>query len=89
MLYRAPGNIVDWMYKGGGIKYSYAVHLRDTGTVRLPDLFKNDYSIVMRNLTYSMGSRYHQDGLGLLGRRREGWLSIWRGLLRSVHDKRA
>lgn len=32
MLYRAPGNIVDWMYKGGGIKYSYAVHLRDTGT---------------------------------------------------------
>jgi len=32
MLYRAPGNILDWMYKRGGIKYSYAVHLRDTGT---------------------------------------------------------
>jgi Zinc carboxypeptidase len=33
MLYRAPGNIVDWMYKRAGIKYSYVVHLRDTGTV--------------------------------------------------------
>ncbi|KAK0199600.1 peptidase M14 [Desarmillaria ectypa] len=31
-LYRAPGNIVDWMYARAGIKYSYAVHLRDTGT---------------------------------------------------------
>jgi len=31
-LYRAPGNIVDWMYKRARIKYSYAVHLRDTGT---------------------------------------------------------
>ncbi|KAF5391134.1 hypothetical protein D9757_003025 [Collybiopsis confluens] len=29
---RAPGNIVDWMYKKAGIKYSFAVHLRDTGT---------------------------------------------------------
>ncbi|KAK0471136.1 peptidase M14 [Armillaria novae-zelandiae] len=28
----APGNIVDWMYARAGIKYSYAVHLRDTGT---------------------------------------------------------
>ncbi|KAF5372375.1 hypothetical protein D9615_009274 [Tricholomella constricta] len=32
MLYRAPGNVVDWMYRGAGIKYSYALHLRDTGT---------------------------------------------------------
>ncbi|TFK67830.1 hypothetical protein BDN72DRAFT_770233 [Pluteus cervinus] len=32
MLYRAPGNILDWMYARAGIKYSYAVHLRDTGT---------------------------------------------------------
>ncbi|GLB40847.1 putative zn_pept [Lyophyllum shimeji] len=31
-LYRAPGNVVDWMYKGAGIKYSYVLHLRDTGT---------------------------------------------------------
>ncbi|KAI0266398.1 hypothetical protein BC834DRAFT_127101 [Gloeopeniophorella convolvens] len=31
-LYRAPGNIVDWMYKRVGIKYSFAAHLRDTGT---------------------------------------------------------
>jgi murein tripeptide amidase MpaA len=31
-LYRAPGNIVDWMYARAKIKYSYAVHLRDTGT---------------------------------------------------------
>ena len=33
LFYRAHGNIVDWMYKKAGIKYSYAVHLRDTGTV--------------------------------------------------------
>ncbi|KAF8994725.1 hypothetical protein BDQ17DRAFT_1081805 [Cyathus striatus] len=32
MLYRAPGNIVDWMYARAGIKYSYVAHLRDTGT---------------------------------------------------------
>jgi len=31
-LYRAPGNIVDWMYKNMGVKYSFAAHLRDTGT---------------------------------------------------------
>ncbi|KAL5532375.1 hypothetical protein ACEPAF_5945 [Sanghuangporus sanghuang] len=31
-LYPAPGNILDWMYASAGIKYSYAVHLRDTGT---------------------------------------------------------
>ncbi|EPQ51249.1 hypothetical protein GLOTRDRAFT_108207 [Gloeophyllum trabeum ATCC 11539] len=31
-LYRAPGNVIDWMYKKAGVKYSYAVHLRDTGT---------------------------------------------------------
>ena len=30
---RAHGNIVDWMYKSARIKYSYAAHLRDTGTV--------------------------------------------------------
>ena len=32
---RAPGNIVDWMYKKMGVKYSFAAHLRDTGTVSL------------------------------------------------------
>ena len=32
---RAPGNVIDWMYAKAGIKYSYAVHLRDTGTVCL------------------------------------------------------
>lgn len=32
---RAPGNAIDWMYKVRGIKYSFAVHLRDTGTVSL------------------------------------------------------
>ncbi|KAF9443913.1 peptidase M14 [Macrolepiota fuliginosa MF-IS2] len=32
LLYPAPGNIVDWMYKIMGIKFSYVVHLRDTGT---------------------------------------------------------
>jgi len=35
LLYPAPGNILDWMYKVVGIRYSYAVHLRDTGTVSL------------------------------------------------------
>ncbi|PPQ67200.1 hypothetical protein CVT24_011271 [Panaeolus cyanescens] len=32
MLYPAPGNVLDWMYAKKGIKYSYATHLRDTGT---------------------------------------------------------
>ena len=32
---RAPGNIVDWVYKKMGVKYSFAAHLRDTGTVSL------------------------------------------------------
>ncbi|THU92100.1 hypothetical protein K435DRAFT_967814 [Dendrothele bispora CBS 962.96] len=32
LLYKAPGNVIDWMYKKVGIKYTYAVHLRDTGT---------------------------------------------------------
>ena len=31
-LYAAPGNIIDWMYKRADVKYSYSVHLRDTGT---------------------------------------------------------
>lgn len=31
-VYAAPGNIIDWMYKRADIKYSYSVHLRDTGT---------------------------------------------------------
>jgi len=31
-LYSAPGNAIDWMYQRRGIKYSYALHLRDTGT---------------------------------------------------------
>ncbi|KAI0070746.1 hypothetical protein K474DRAFT_1631397 [Panus rudis PR-1116 ss-1] len=31
-LYKAPGNIVDYMFARAGIKYSYAAHLRDTGT---------------------------------------------------------
>ncbi|KAI0764918.1 hypothetical protein C8Q74DRAFT_1284717 [Fomes fomentarius] len=31
-LYKASGNVVDYMYAKAGIKYSYSVHLRDTGT---------------------------------------------------------
>ncbi|KAF9261640.1 Zn-dependent exopeptidase [Marasmius fiardii PR-910] len=31
-LYPAPGNMIDWMYKRLGIKYTYVAHLRDTGT---------------------------------------------------------
>ncbi|KAL1677460.1 hypothetical protein EV122DRAFT_214135 [Schizophyllum commune] len=32
LLYNAGGNIMDYMYKREGIKYSYSLHLRDTGT---------------------------------------------------------
>ncbi|KIP09376.1 hypothetical protein PHLGIDRAFT_126383 [Phlebiopsis gigantea 11061_1 CR5-6] len=32
LTYRAGGNVVDYMYAKAGIKYSFAVHLRDTGT---------------------------------------------------------
>ncbi|KZV74175.1 peptidase M14 [Peniophora sp. CONT] len=31
-LYKAGGNVVDWMYKILGVRWSFAVHLRDTGT---------------------------------------------------------
>jgi hypothetical protein len=37
-LYRAPGNAVDWMYARLGVKWAFAAHLRDTGTVRRPRL---------------------------------------------------
>jgi hypothetical protein len=39
-LSRAPGNIVDWMYKKMGVKYSFAAHLRDTGTVSFNPKFQ-------------------------------------------------
>ncbi|KAJ7018692.1 peptidase M14 [Mycena alexandri] len=32
LLYRAPGNIIDYVYKAASIKYTYAAFLRDTGT---------------------------------------------------------
>ncbi|KAJ7158035.1 hypothetical protein C8R43DRAFT_996655 [Mycena crocata] len=32
LLYRAPGNILDYVYKTASIKYTYAAFLRDTGT---------------------------------------------------------
>ncbi|KAJ6481437.1 peptidase M14 [Mycena vitilis] len=32
LLYRAPGNILDYIYKSASIKYTYAAFLRDTGT---------------------------------------------------------
>ncbi|KAI0826569.1 hypothetical protein BC628DRAFT_1536503 [Trametes gibbosa] len=31
-LYKASGNVVDYMYARAGIKFAYSVHLRDTGT---------------------------------------------------------
>ncbi|KAH8835914.1 peptidase M14 [Flagelloscypha sp. PMI_526] len=31
-LYAAPGNVLDWIYKRKSVKYSYSIHLRDTGT---------------------------------------------------------
>ncbi|KAJ6555474.1 peptidase M14 [Mycena vulgaris] len=32
LLYRAPGNLLDYIYTAAGIKYTYAAFLRDTGT---------------------------------------------------------
>ncbi|KAJ7466645.1 peptidase M14 [Mycena galericulata] len=32
LLYRAPGNLLDYVYSAASIKYSYAAFLRDTGT---------------------------------------------------------
>ncbi|KAF7322012.1 Zinc carboxypeptidase [Mycena kentingensis (nom. inval.)] len=32
LLYTAPGNILDYVYRRAGIKYTYAAFLRDTGT---------------------------------------------------------
>ncbi|KAF7292987.1 Zinc carboxypeptidase [Mycena indigotica] len=32
LLYTAPGNILDYVYSTGSIKYTYAAFLRDTGT---------------------------------------------------------
>jgi hypothetical protein len=69
MLYSAPGNIVDWMYVRQKIKYSYAVHLRDTGTVRLIYrrlvLFIYYISIII----YSLGLCYPRNGFGQLVKR--------------------
>jgi len=31
-LFSAPGDVIDWTYGYQGIKYSYSLHLRDTGT---------------------------------------------------------
>jgi extracellular matrix protein 14 len=48
---RAHGNIVDWMYKRAGIKYSYAAHLRDTGTVSInpsPDAHSSHFDVFIR-----------------------------------------
>jgi len=41
MLYPAPGNIVDWMYGEMGVKFSFAIHLRDTGTVWIVSSLKS------------------------------------------------
>ncbi len=30
----APGSVLDWVYGEAGIRFSYSVSLRDTGTVR-------------------------------------------------------
>lgn len=69
LFYRAHGNIVDWMYKRAGIKYSYAVHLRDTGTVscRLFLFFLSERCDAdeLFGLVYSMGLRYRRNLLNL------------------------
>lgn len=65
MLYRAPGNVLDWMYKRAGIKYSYVLHLRDTGTVRLRSA---SISFSYCRL-YSMASHCHRAGSDLLVRK--------------------
>ncbi|KAJ7710703.1 hypothetical protein B0H17DRAFT_1027633 [Mycena rosella] len=32
LLYRAPGNLLDYVYSTAGVKYAYSAFLRDTGT---------------------------------------------------------
>ena len=49
-LSRAPGNIVDWMYKKMGVKYSFAAHLRDTGTVSSSSLSQISGKTLQLNL---------------------------------------
>ena len=70
MLYSAPGNIVDWMYARLKIKYSYTVHLRDTGTVRF---FIHDQYILseifFRGYHFSTVLCCPRNGFDLLARR--------------------
>ena len=53
MLYPAPGNIVDWMYGAARIKFSYAIHLRDLGTVKY-SFFESSGARYLLFITYSI-----------------------------------
>ena len=69
-LSRAPGNIVDWVYKKMGVKYSFAAHLRDTGTVSLcfqPPNFGE--CLVLSEFTLSMASLSRSNGFDQLAKK--------------------
>jgi hypothetical protein len=69
-LSRAPGNIVDWVYKKMGVKYSFAAHLRDTGTVSLcfqPPNFGE--CLMLSESTLSMASLSRSNGFDQLAKK--------------------
>lgn len=56
---RAPGNLVDWMYKKMGVKYSFAAHLRDTGTVSLnPNFLANPFSSIYPQYGFALPEQW-------------------------------
>ena len=67
-LSRAPGNIVDWVYKKMGVKYSFAAHLRDTGTVSFYFQPPN-FGLMLSESTLSMASLSRSNGFGQLAKK--------------------
>ena len=62
VLSRAPGNIVDWVYKRMGVKYSFAAHLRDTGTVSLVSDPHPKQCLTLSAYFYSMALPFQSNG---------------------------
>lgn len=66
-FHRASGNVVDYMYAKAGIKFSYSVHLRDTGTVRSSVSLRASAKLTLSRSTASPSPR---NGSGQSARRR-------------------
>ncbi|KAF5354182.1 hypothetical protein D9756_006896 [Leucocoprinus leucothites] len=72
LVYKAPGNIVDWMYRVSRIKFSYVAHLRDTGTYgfSLPETWiqpvGEETAKMVEYLSKFISSRIKREGLLLL-----------------------